>query len=177
MPIDYNIEYADQKDLRYSEEAKNAVRYGYQYRSASTSEVSCFIVLPELPGVFYWLAGVIIQGIAYDAFKLLVQKTLESLKRKRKHVNPIIKKHLSTPDDIRQFYDYVKEYKNKVMNVSSKEIEQIKEGIIADYTKKKAEKIYLSKKRFPSSEEYAIIRDEAYRAADLIMADRVQQKR
>ena len=166
--------YKDQKNKRYSQEAKNAVRYGYQYRAAAKKYTTHFICwLPELPGVFCWLAERVFDEIAFDFFKGLVADTYAHLKRHRKKIEPSSKRFFTDPEEIRRFYDYVKEFKEKKMNLEGKDRTIIAEGIIADYTKKAAEKIYDSMGRFPTTEEYERIQRDAHQAVEAILSDRV----
>ena len=176
MPdINYSeVNYTDRIDWRYSKDVKNAVRYGYQYRAASEHSFTCFLcILPQLPGVFNWWASAIFSGMAYDAFKALVKRTKDSLRKNRKKLHPLTKNFFKDPEKVRQFYDYVKDYRDRTMNVTEEQVARIREGVITDYITKETEKIYNSKGRFPTEEESRRIIEEAYEAADLVLAGRI----
>ena len=165
-------EYKDHGHRRYSNDVKYAVRYAYQYRAAvdvKTTQFICF--LPELPGVFCWLADTILAGIAYDVFKRIVKNTFDYLKRHRRKIDPVTERILTDPVQIRHFYDCIKDFKDKNPNISEKEKKGIVEGIIADYTKTEAEKIYHLTGRFPTDLEYQQILKKADDLASMIISD------
>lgn len=165
-------EYKDHGHKRYSEDAKVAVRYAYQYRAAvinTTTQFVCF--LPELPGVFCWLAEKILEKIALDAFQRLAEKTYKYLKQHRRKIDSTTKRILTDPEEVRRFYNYIKDYKDRNPNISQKEMRGIIEGIMADYTKTEAEKIYNSMGRFPTDAEYQQILKNSRDFAKMLLSD------
>ncbi len=174
MSTDYHFEqeYKDHGPRPYSYEVKLAVRYAYQYRAAADEKTTQFICwLPELPGVFCWLTEQIFAGVAYDVFKWIVKNTFEYLKRHRRKIDPVTKRILTDPVQIQRFYDYIRDFMDKNPNISEKEKKGIVEGIIADYTKTEAEKIYNSTGRFPTDVEYHQILKKADDLARMIISD------
>ena len=76
---------------------------------------------------------------------------------------------LTDQQSFQQLYEYIKEFKERKMNVSDREREYIIEEIESDYCGKQAAKIYEAENRFPTVEEYKRIYRDAHEAAMMIL--------
>lgn len=171
--MESNIQYKE--DSKYSKEAIEAVRYGYQYRKEAevhATENGCkfHYCLSTPSDILLFLAEAIIGGIAYDALKSVVNKTWKKLKGNKlinrdKNVCNI----LTTKNSLDEFYTYIKEFHQKEMNITEIEEKYIKEEVCADYCGEKSAIIYKEYKRLPSVEELIIIHKEAYQKAERIV--------
>ena len=160
----------------YPEEVRNAVLYGYEFRSAleeASYDGNCefSLAIPEPSESILFLANAIFSGIAYDAFKLLVEAVMRYFKtRKRRCADEV--QTLNNPQDSRRFYEYIKEYKERRMIIPRVHAKYIYEAVVADYSEKESLRIYQSEGRFPTQEESSRIQEEAHRAASIILSDR-----
>ncbi len=171
-------EYEYTENLHYPDEVLNAVRYGYQYRLeaeevSEEDQTSIHYRLDDAPDVVLWLANLIINGIAWDSFKLVVKKVVEQFRIEKRRLPQAAKKILNSQDECWRLYEYVKEFRDGQMNISDKQSKYIWEEIIADYLGKESSKIFSAEGRFPTKEEYRRINAEAIKAADMILAGKI----
>ena len=165
-------------DLQYSDDVLNAVRFGYQYRIAAEEYIQNEAYyfnwrLPDAPDVILWLANLVFNGITWDAFKVVGEKVVELFHRKKQELPPEVKEILSSQQDFRKLYEYVKEFKEGRMSLSDKEAKYVYEEILADYSGKEAVRIFSAEGRFPTMEESKRINQEAHEVARIILSDKL----
>ena len=152
-----------QEGLEYSEEVKNAVRYGYQYRKEAESHIDDNIkyCLGDVSDILYWIANMIIGGFSWDLLKGAVRKVYNKIAtcgiKTDKETNDII----ADETNLKTFYVYVKEFNEHQLSVDEETLKYIKEEIIADYIGETIGKICLQKNRIPDIEEYKKVAHDA----------------
>lgn len=65
--------------LQYSEEVRNAVRYGYLYRKVAERRVDVHHCLHDSSDFLLWMANLVIGGISWDILKSSVIKLYKKL--------------------------------------------------------------------------------------------------
>lgn len=163
------------KNLSYSNEAFEAVRYGFQYRKTSeelakSDSERLNFCLPDPSEILIFLAEAIIGGIVYDALKSIAVKTWSKFKdqlslNKEQEVYNILTKD----DDLVEFYTYIREFHEKSMRITEQQEKYIKEEVIADYNGEQASIIFSKYKRHVSITEQLDINKEAHKKADIII--------
>ena len=174
--MEKEYEYTD--NLHYPDEVLNAVRYGYQYRLeaeevSEEDQTSIHYRLGDASDVVFWLANLIINGIAWDSFKLVVKKVVEQCRIEKRKLPQDAEKILNSQDEYWRLYEYVKEYRDGQMSISDKQSNYIWEEIVADYSAKESSKIISTEGRFPTMEESRRINSEAIKAADIVLSGRI----
>jgi len=162
-------EYEDYKEgLEYSEDVKNAVRYGYQYRKEAEEYKDSNIkyCLGEPSEILYWIATMIISGLGWDLLKCAVKKAAKWISKQRIKTDEETNKILTDEKHLRLFYVYVKEFNEHNMSVDDKTLKYVKEEIIADYAGETIEELISNENRIPEIEEYTKIIRNAFTYAD-----------
>lgn len=148
--------------IAYSEEVKNAVRYGYQYRKeAEINDTSFHFCLHDASDVLLWLGNAILSGIVYDKVRALAKKALEWVKGKGKKIDKETEKVLENEAELKVFYEYVREFSEHRMSITEEQLQYIKEEIMADFGAAKESEIYKKEGRIATIEERKVIYREA----------------
>jgi len=127
---------------QYSGFVKDAVRYGYQYRCEAernmVNEAEQFhYCLAEASSFLLWLGELVIAGIAYDMIKKYAIQLWDRLMQMRVVIPKDVNELLIEEDELKRFVTFVDEFNRGQLNISAKEIEYIKEEIMADYLSKR----------------------------------------
>ncbi len=161
------------EDILYSEEVKNAVRYGYQYRKEAEKHeahksVYSNACLSEAPNILLWLGKLVIDGITWDIIKKLAKDLFEKFSMSNK-ITGELSCLLTEERELKTFYEYVKEFNEQSMRITEEQFKYIRDEIRADYYGKECGKIFYQEHRMPTIEEYMRITREAETYADSIM--------
>ena len=153
--------------IAYSEEVKNAVRYGYKYRKeAEKANSSVKYCLPDASEVLLWLGKSILSGFVYDTIKELAKNVLKWLKDRGKNIDKETEAVLENEAELKMFYEYVLEFSEHNMSVTDMQREYIKEEIFCDYGAAKETEIITKKGRMVTFEERKVIFREAMEYAE-----------
>lgn len=160
-----------QEGLTYSEEVKDAVRYGYQYRMKVEEHESkgVYFCLDDASEILFWIANMVIGGLSWDLLKSGVKKLYESLKRQGIKIDEETHDVLMNEDCLRVFFVYIKEFNEHKLSVDKRQRNFIREEIIANIVGEETEKIFNKKNRLPSIQEYMKIRRKAVKRADKLL--------
>lgn len=154
----------------YTDKVKCAVRYGYLYRREAEEDAErnakLHYSLPEATTILYWLANLVISGVAYDLIKKYAKALWEKLMSMKTRIPEDVNTLLRDEDELKKFVVYVKEFSSKEVSVTDKQKKYIREEIIADYIGETAGEIWADKKRLPSHEEWLKIYQDANVFAD-----------
>ncbi len=161
------------ENTQYTDEVKYAVRYGYQYRREAEEyaerNANFHHSLPEATTILYWLANLVISGVAYDLIKKYAKALWEKLMSMKTRIPDDVNTLLIDEDELKKFVVYVKEFSSKEVSAKDEQIKYIREEIIADYIGETAGEIWTDKKRLPSHEEWLkIYKDANVFANDLL---------
>lgn len=161
------------ESAQYTNEVKFAVRYGYKYRReaeehAGTSE-NLHYSLPEATTILYWLANLVITGVAYDIIKKYAKILWERLMSMKTRIPEDVNNLLIDEDELKIFVFYVKEFSSKELSATDEQIKYIREEIIADYVGETVGEIWSENERFPSHEEWLRIYRDANKFADELL--------
>lgn len=161
------------ENIQYSSEVKYAVRYGWQYRQEAEEQAErdtkLHYSLPEASTVLYWLANLVITGVAYDLIKKYAKALWEKLMSRKTEIPESVNTLLIDEDELKRFVVYVKEFSSKEMTVTDEQTKYIREEIIADYIGEAAGEIWSAKKRLPTHEEWLRIYQGANVFADELL--------
>ena len=159
------------KGLHYSDEVRNAVRYGYEYRKVAEDpkERSVHYSLGDSPDILLWMANMIIGGVAWDAFKLAIKGIYHQVNNKSISIDGSIKTIFNEEKQLKEFYDDIKEFNEQRMSLTKEQFKYIREEIVADYFGKEGSKIFEVEHRMPTVEELIRINREANKYADQLM--------
>ena len=148
--------------IAYSEDVRNAVRYGYQYRKeAEVNYPSFHFCLHDASDVLLWLGNAILGGIVFDKLKDLAKKALEWLKGKETKIDEETETVLENEGEMKVFYEYVREFSEHRMSITEEQRQYIKEEIMADFGAAKESEIYTKEGRMATIEERKVIYREA----------------
>lgn len=148
--------------ILYSDEVKNAVRYGYQYRKEAEKNYSSFhFCLHDASDVLLWLGNAVLSGFVYDKVKDLAKKALEWLKERGKKLDTETEAVLENEIELKVFYEYVQEFSEHRMSITEEQRQYIKEEIMADFGAAKESEIYTKEGRMATLEERKVIYREA----------------
>ena len=148
--------------IAYSEEVKNAVRYGYQYRKeAEKNHASFRFCLHDASDVLLWLGKTILNGIVFDKIKYIAKKALERLRGKGKKLDKETEGVLENEVELKIFFEYVQEFSEHRMSITEEQRQYIKEEIIADFSAAKESELYMKEGRMATIEERRVIYREA----------------
>lgn len=168
-----------QEGLEYSEEVKNAVRYGYQYRKEAESNIDDNIkyCLDDVSDILYWIANMIIGGLSWDLLKSAVRKVYDKISTRGIKTDKETNDILTDETNLKTFYVYIREFRGHQMSVDEKTLKYIKEEIIADYVGETIGKIFSKENRITSIEEnIKIVRDALKHAEFLLNGNMDTQK-
>ena len=158
------------ENTQYTDEVKYAVRYGWQYRREAEEhagrDARLHYSLPEATTVLYWLANLVITGVAYDLIKNYAKALWEKLTSMKTKVPEDVNILLIDEDELKKFVVYVKEFSSKEMSATDEQAKYIREEIIADYIGETSGEIWSAKKRQPTHEEWLEIYQNANAFAD-----------
>lgn len=153
------------ENIQYSSAVKYAVRYGWQYRQEAEEQAErdtkLHYSLPEASTVLYWLANLVITGVAYDLIKKYAKALWEKLMSRKTEIPESVNTLLIDEDELKRFVVYVKEFSSKEMTATDEQTKYIREEIIADYIGETAGEIWSAKKRLPTHEEWLRIYKDA----------------
>jgi hypothetical protein len=158
-----------QEGFQYSEEVRNAVRYGYLYRKEAEESHTVHACLSDSPELLQYLASAIISGFVWDVVKSLAKKLYRFAKKSGMSIDDMTKSVLTDEEHFEEFYNCIKEYNTRCMTITEEQFKYIREEIVADYSGKEAGKIYEKETRLPTTEEYMRITTEANAYADNVM--------
>lgn len=161
------VEYKE--GLQYSEEVRNAVRYGYLYRKEAEDREDVHCCLLEPSDVLLWVANLVIGGISWDLLKLYVPKMYDKLTKVGKKIEKESRDVLTDEAQLKEFCIYIKEFHEHRMSVSEKQLLYIKEEIIADCMGDEAGKIFKQEKRMLTIEEIKEMSREAFLYAEKVL--------
>ena len=148
--------------IAYSEDVKNAVRYGYQYRKeAEINDMSFHFCLHDASDVLLWLGNAILSGIVFDKVKYLAKKALAWVKGKGKKLDEETDNVLENEAELKVFYEYVREFSEHRMSITEEQRQYINKEIIADFGAVKESEIYKKEGRMATLEERKVIYREA----------------
>lgn len=161
------------ENIQYSSEVKYAVRYGWQYRREAEEQAGrdtkLHYSLPEASTVLYWLANLVITGVAYDLIKKYAKALWKKLMSRKTEIPESVNTLLIDEDELKRFVVYVKEFSSKEMTATDEQTKYIREEIIADYIGETAGEIWSAKKRLPTHEEWLRIYKDANVFADELL--------
>ena len=157
--------------LHYSDEVRNAVRYGYQYRKEAESLENSTVhhCLPEPSQILLWLAKMIISGIAWDGIKVIAKNAYTTFINSKNPLSAELNNILTEECELQKFYEYVKEFNEHSMVLTEKQFKHIRDEIWADYLGKEVSKIIEQENRLPTHEEYIRIYHEVQAHTDRLM--------
>lgn len=160
---------------QFSEDVRFAVRYGYQYRLVAEEnaeeENGLKYNLPAASDFLYWLANMVISGVAFEIIKTSAVALWQKLKQSDEAIPEDVNKIMVDDEELKRFVHYVDEFNLKNLSATEKEILFIREEIIADYVGDKAGEIYEKYHRAPKQKEFETITKEA-----IVLADRLLKK-
>lgn len=163
------------ENTQYADEVKYAVRYGWQYRREAEEHAErnakLHYSLPEATTVLYWLANLVVTGVAYDLIKKYAKALWEKLMSMKVTIPDDVNTLLIDEDELKKFVVYVKEFSSKEMSVTDEQTKYIREEIIADFIGETAGEIWSATKRPPTHEEWLKIYKDANAFADELLAD------
>ena len=139
--------------LQYSEEVRNAVRYGYLYRKAAENRADVHYCLADSSDVLLWIGNLILGGIGWDMLKIAVKELYERIAKQKVKNDTQTNDVFSDETKLKEFYVYIKEFNEHRMSVTKKQFLYVKEEIIADYMREESGKIYEKEDRLPTNEE------------------------
>lgn len=172
MVEDINIE--EIQGAEFSDEVRWGVRYGYLYRKEAEVHSGCNAILhhslPEATTILYWLANLVITGVAYDLIKKHAKALWEKLMTMKVEIPDDVKLVLIEEDELKIFVRYVNEFASKELSATDKQVKYIREEIIADYVGETAGEIWAAKKRLPTHEEWVTIYRDANKFADDLLS-------
>lgn len=158
--------------VQFDEDVRFAVRYGYQYRLVAEEnaekENSLKFNLPAASDFLYWLANMVISGVAFEIIKTSATTLWQKLMQRNEAIPEDVNKIMVDDEELKRFVHYVDEFNRKNLSASEKEILYIREEIIADYVGDKAGEIYEKYHRVPKQKELETITKEA-----IVLADRL----
>lgn len=150
----------------YSEETQNAVLYGYRYRikaeECEENGIRCNFSLSETSPILYWLAQLVISGVAFDLIKKYASKLWNRLMKMKVEIPKDVEIILLDDDELKKFVTYVDEFNGKKPSFSPKVASYIKEEIVANYLGAKAGELG----RILTPEEILKYTKEAFQYAD-----------
>ena len=163
------------ENTQYTDEVKYAVRYGWQYRREAEEHAErnakLHYSLQEATTVLYWLANLVVTGVAYDLFKKYAKALWEKLKSMKATIPEDVNTLLIDEDELKKFVVYVKEFSSKEMSVTDEQTKYIREEIIADFIGETAREIWSATNRLPTHEEWLKIYKDANAFADELLAN------
>lgn len=162
-----NVEYKE--NLIYSKEARNAVRYGFQYRKDAESIESQRIhyYLFEPSKILIFIAEAILGGITYDLLKLIVKRTWDKIKEKKSNKeDKQVLDILTNEESLGEFFVCIREFQEKKMSITESQEIYIKEEFVADYY---AEKLVNHNEQRLSKREKRIVIKEGIKEANEII--------
>lgn len=172
------------EDVAYSDDVRNAVRYGYQYRKEAEDSINSGIknlskvrlhhCLEEASDILLWIANMVLGGISWDIVKAAVQKSYRYLTNASKDLDGA-ESILSDEEQLRCFYRYIHEFHDKSMSINEDLANYIKEEVRADYTGKRVSEIINKYHREPNHQDWLDIIKGAKQYADELIK-REQEK-
>ena len=173
MKIMQEVEFKQIENAQYTDEVKYAVRYGWQYRKEAEEHADrnakLHYSLAEATTILYWLANLVITGVAYDLIKKYAMAFWDKLMSMKTTIPEDVNTLLIDEDELKKFVVYVKEFSSKEMSATDEQTKYIREEIIADYIGKTAGEIWTDKKRLPSHEEWLKMYQDANAFADELL--------
>ena len=156
---------------KYSDNVRNAVRYGYLYRKEAEKHEngSLHACLGETSDVLLWLANLIVGGVAWDIIKVAAKKLYSELKRRKNKCDEETEVILKEEANLKVFYEMVVEFNEHRLTISEEQLKYIREEIIADYCGNEAGKIFAKEKRAPTIDEHKRIYSRAILYADELL--------
>lgn len=161
-----------QEGLQYSDEVKNAVRYGYLYRKKienKEGDNALHYFLPIDSQVALWLGKLILDGLVWDAIKISAKYLYDKLLKSGAPLDDLSKTLLTEETELERFYTCLKEYQDHSMSITKQQFEYIREEICADYFAKESMKIFENEQRFPTHQEILDLHIKATKFADDIL--------
>lgn len=161
------------ESVQYSDEVKDAVRYGYQYRKAAEEHAGTgaglHFILPEATTILYWLANLVVTGIAYDLIKKSAKALWNKLMSMKVVIPDDVNKVLIEDDELWKFVTWVQEFKEKKLSATEDEVRYIREEIMADYVGNRAGELNKRENRPLTHEEWKRVIREAVKHADELL--------
>lgn len=156
------------EDIHYSDEVRNAVRYGYLYRKKVEKDGNgnCHACLGDSPEVLLWIANAVLGGVVYDVIKSGVKKLYQRIIDGKKQIDKPTEAILTDESELEVFCTYVMEFHEHRITANRKQIKYIREEIIADYVGNEVSSIFEKEKRTPTLEENKVIIRRALMLAD-----------
>lgn len=161
------------ENTQFPDEIVWAVRYGYMYRNVaeeqSNDSIQLNYCLSDVPAILCWLAQQIVGGATYDILKKAANSVWNKLMQMKVSIPDDVNKVLLDEDELRRFVSFVDEFDNKALSATKKEIEYIRDEIIADYVGKASGDIWEREMRLPNHEEWKSIHRDANSFADKLL--------
>lgn len=157
--------------LQYSEEVKNAVRYGYLYRKESENNLHIHACIGNTPDILLWLANVIIGGFAWDVIKSASKKLYRKLKNHGSNLDKNTEQVLQDETHLYEFIIFIRKFYERHMSLNDEQLKYIKEEIEADYVGKKLGGIISKEKREATTQEIVEVYEEARKVADNMLGN------
>lgn len=160
-----------QQGIQYSEDVRNAVRYGYLYRKEAEKAdgVTFHHYLPDPSSILLFLGQSILGGLAWDGTKALAKKIYSQFLKTDNPLSEELNTLLTEEQELNKFYTYVKEFNEHNMSVSKKQFDYIREEICADFFAKEAVQIIEKEHREPTHDEYMEIYRRVNASVDRLM--------
>ena len=157
-----------QEGQYYSEDVISAVKFGYLYRKvAESNEDGSFnYCLDVASDILLWIANNILGDVTWEVIKLAVQKLYHKIAHSSIQLDKDTESILTDESQLKEFYVYIIEFYERRMSINDKQLQYIKEEIVADYVSHEAERIYEKENRFPTNQELSEITKSAILKAD-----------
>lgn len=160
-----------QQGIKYPEDVKNAVLYGYLYRKEAekkedNSRHYCLGTPSEL---LLWLGKQIISGIAWDSIKYIAKELYIKVIKEGLHIDGESLLVLKEEKQLKEFYQDIKEFNDQRMAITDEQFQYIREEIEANVVSKELSKIYCQEKREPTIQEIIDTYKKAKHKADNIL--------
>lgn len=149
--------------LNYSEETRNALRYGYLYRKEAEKDngIIFHYNLGDTSEILLWLTNLILKGLAWDLIKFVTKKLWINISNSDKSLDNTSEKVLTDEKQLKNFYVFIKEFKEHRMDINDKQLIYIKEEIVADVVGKEVGLLYKRENRFPTVQGLVMINNKA----------------
>ena len=167
-----------QQGIKYPEDVKNAVLYGYLYRKEAEKKEdnSLHYCLGTPSELLLWLGKQIISGVAWDSIKYTAKELYKKVIKEGLHIDGESLLVLKEEKQLKEFYQDIKEFNEQRMAITDEQFQYIREEIIANTLGEETQKTIEQKKRIPTTSEYIEINRKANKKADEILGCKPNSK-
>lgn len=159
-------------NAHYSDEVRNAVLYGYIYRKESekiNEGLELHYSVGTVSQVLLWLGEQILEDVAWEGIKTAAKALYQRLTNDGTLLSNVEKTILSDEEELKEFYQNVKEFNEQRMAVTEKQFQYIREEIEANVIGEELGKIYRQDKREPTIQEIMAANRKAKQKADSLL--------